>query len=84
MSKQTVRTTITFPIDLHENIRKQALKEKKSMNDVVVTMLRLAKQQPKITQQIKQSRIFLTSFAAKYAKGYIPEDIVRSERDGHI
>ena len=40
MLTQTVRTTISLPYDLHEDLRQEAFERRKSMGEVLVEKLR--------------------------------------------
>lgn len=79
----TIRTTITLPVDLHEELRLRALKEKKSLGELIVEKIKGRKKKAKkenIDEQIKKSlKLFMS--AAKYSVEYDAEKAVREERD---
>lgn len=76
----TVRTTITLPADLHEEMRILSIKEKKSLGELVTEMFRPKEKMSKLSvdKKIKQAfRIF--DATAKSSK--VDIDAVRAVRE---
>ena len=78
-----IRTTISLPVDLHEQLRLQAVKERKSLGDLIEEKFRGKKRKAKklsIEEQIKRD-FALFDLAAKSSVEYDAEKAVREERD---
>lgn len=79
----TIRTTVSLPVDLHEQLRLQAIKEKKSLGDLIEEKFRAKKKKTKklsIGEQIKRD-FALFDLAAKSSVEYDAEKAVREDRD---
>lgn len=65
-AQQTIRTTITLPVDLHEQLRLTAVKKKQSFNDLVLEYLSGKKKPRKILieEQIKRDFALFDKVAA--------------------
>lgn len=78
-----IRTTISLPVDLHEELRLLSIKEKKSLGVLIEEKFKGRKKRVKrenIDEQIKKSlKLFMS--AAKYSVEYDAERAVREERD---
>lgn len=79
----TVRTTITLPADLHEELRLLSIKEKKSLGELVVEKLRTKRKSPGMSVEKKIARAFrIFDATAKSSKVDIDAvQAVREERD---
>lgn len=78
-----IRTTISLPVDLHEELRLRAIKEKKSLGDLIEEKFRVKKKKTNklgIDEQIKRA-FALFDLAAKTSVEYDAEKAVREERD---
>lgn len=79
----TIRTTISLPVDLHEELRLLSIRQKKSLGDLIEEKFKGRKKRTKkknIDEQIKKSLELFMS-AAKYSVEYDAEKAVREERD---
>lgn len=79
----TIRTTVTLPVDLHEQLRLQAIKEKKSLGDLIEEKFKGKKKKVRklsVEEQIKRD-FALFDLAAKSSVEYDAEKAVREERD---
>lgn len=77
---QTIRTTISLPEDLYEELRLLAFEEKKSLNKLLVERVTAKKKKNatlSIDEQIKQD----LAFFAKVAKSGIQIDAVKAVRE---
>ncbi len=78
-----IRTTISLPVDLHEELRLLSIKEKKSLGDLIEEKFRRIKKKTKkisVAEQIKRD-FALFDLAAKSSVEYDAEKAVREERD---
>lgn len=89
---KTIRTTITLPVDLHEQLRHQAIDEKISFNDVVLrVMSKFTYEDPvlrkaRLLQKAKDDLAFFREMALKHPSTdeKTPAELVREDRDyGH-
>ena len=78
-----VRTTITLPADLHEALRLQAVRERKSLGNIIVERFKPHKRrQRKLTAEAQLKRDFaLFDRAAASSVEYDAEKSVREERN---
>lgn len=79
----TIRTTISLPVDLHEELRLLSIKKKKSLGDLIEEKFRGKKKKSKkisIAEQIKRD-FALFDLAAKSSVEYDAAKAVREERD---
>lgn len=51
---QTVRATITFPYDLHEELRQEAFRKRTSLSRVLIEKVRPAKKKVSVEEQLKK------------------------------
>lgn len=51
---QTVRATITFPYDLHEELRLEAFRQRKSLSRILIEKIKPAKKKLSIEEQLKK------------------------------
>ena len=78
-----IRTTISIPADLHEELRHRAISEKKSLGELVVEKFKGKKKKSKnmnIEEQIKRD-FTLFDLAAKSSIEYDAVKAVREDRD---
>lgn len=78
-----IRTTISLPVDLHEELRIRALKEKKSLGDLIEEKFRKKKKKTKkisIDEQIKRDFALFDETARSSVK-YDAVRAVREDRD---
>lgn len=79
-----IRTTISLPVDLHEELRLLSIRQKKSLGDLIEEKFRGRKKKKtkkiSIAQQIKRD-FALFDLAAKSSVEYDAEKAVREERD---
>ena len=78
-----IRTTISIPVALHEELRHRAISEKKSLGDLVVEKFKGKKKKSKnidIEEQIKRD-LELFDLAAKSSIEYDAARAVREDRD---
>ena len=79
----TVRTTITLPADLHEQLRLLSIKEKKSLGELVAETFKYRQRKPKkmnVEEQIKRD-FALFDATARSSVEYDAVKAVREERD---
>lgn len=78
-----IRTTISLPVDLHEELRLLSIKEKKSLGYLIEEKFRGKKKKTKklsVAQQIKRDFALFDATARSSVK-YDAEKAVREERD---
>ncbi|MBU1256620.1 hypothetical protein KKA49_02965 [Patescibacteria group bacterium] len=80
MQTQTIRTTISLPVDFHSQLRLMALREKKSISDVL--MQKLAIKKKLISMSLQDDFDF---FAKVRGMGEQIDAVmsVRKDRDSH-
>lgn len=80
----TIRTTITIPLDLHEELRLQSIKERKSLGRLVTEKfkerVKVSKKMVDIDKRIRQD-FKLFDLAAKSSIKLDAAVVVRQERD---
>ena len=79
----TVRTTITLPEDLHEELKLQALKEKKSFSDVLVEKIRIKKvsyRRKSVKKEVEETIRFFRKIAQEGEPIEDAAKVVREER----
>lgn len=79
----TIRTTVTLPVDLHEELRMRALKEKKSLGELIDEKFRGKRKKTRklnVEEQIKRD-FALFDLAAKSSVEYDAVRAVREDRD---
>ncbi len=74
---QTVRATITFPYDLHEELRAEAFRQRKSLSRVLVEKIRPTKKKLSIEEQLKKDFALFD----KVARSGIEIDAVKALRE---
>ena len=78
-----IRTTISLPVDLHEELRLLSIREKKSLGYLIEEKFRGKKKKNKklsVAQQIKRDFALFDATASSSVK-YDAEKAVREERD---
>ncbi|MBI3379969.1 hypothetical protein HY029_04395 [Candidatus Gottesmanbacteria bacterium] len=79
----TIRTTISLPVDLHEELRLLSIKKKKSLGDLIEEKFRGKKKKSKkisISEQIKKDFALFDATARSSVK-YDAVRAVREDRD---
>ena len=74
---QTVRATITFPYDLHEELRAEAFRQRKSLSKVIVEKIKPIKKQLSVEEQIKRDFALFD----KVGKSGLQIDLVKALRE---
>lgn len=76
-----IRTTISLPVDLHEELRLLSIKEKKSLGDLIEEKFKGRKNKKiSVAQQIKRDFALFDKTARSSVK-YDAERAVREDRD---
>ena len=74
---QTVRATITFPYDLHEELRREAFQKRISLSRVLIEKIKPAKKKLSMEEQLKRD---FTLFD-KVGRSGLQIDLVKALRE---
>ena len=74
---QTVRATITFPYDLHEELRQEAFRQRKSLSRMVVEKINPIKKKLSVKEQLKRDFALFD----KVSRSGIEIDAVKAVRE---
>lgn len=74
---QTIRATITFPYDLHEELRREAFQKRTSLSRILIEKIKPAKKKLSVEDQLKRDHALF----AKVGESGLQIDLVKALRE---